>query len=207
MTRIKDALDAVAAAIIAQKDYLTDLDRQIADGDHGINMTRGFQAAMDAVEEMDDTTKPGPVLETIGKAFIHNVGGAAGPLYGTGFIKAAAVCDENTKLNVASFEKILGAAIAGIEKRGHAKKGDKTMLDTLIPIHACFLPENAEGKTLFEVLQDASHAAKEGVDYTKTIAARRGRASLVGERSIGHEDPGAVSSMLMYRALYNFLRK
>ena len=207
MTRIKDALDAVAAAIIAQKDYLTDLDRQIADGDHGINMTRGFQAAMDAVEEMDDTTKPGPVLETIGKAFIHNVGGAAGPLYGTGFIKAAAVCDEDTKLNVASFEKLLGAAIAGIEKRGHAKKGDKTMLDTLIPIHACFLPENAEGKTLFEVLQDASHAAKEGVDYTKTIAARRGRASLVGERSIGHEDPGAVSSMLMYRALYNFVRK
>jgi len=207
MTRIKDALDAVAAAIIAQKDYLTDLDRQIADGDHGINMTRGFQAAMDAVEEMDDTTKPGPVLETIGKAFIHNVGGAAGPLYGTGFIKAAAVCDEDTKLNVASFEKLLGAAIAGIEKRGHAKKGDKTMLDALIPIHACFLPENAEGKTLFEVLQDASHAAKEGVDYTKTIAARRGRASLVGERSIGHEDPGAVSSMLMYRALYNFLRK
>ena len=207
MTRIKDALDAVAAAIIAQKDYLTDLDRQIADGDHGINMTRGFQAAMDAVEEMDDTTKPGPVLETVGKAFIHNVGGAAGPLYGTGFIKATAVCDENTKLNVASFEKLLGAAIAGIEKRGHAKKGDKTMLDALIPIHACFLPENAEGKTLFEVLQDASHAAKEGVDYTKTIAARRGRASLVGERSIGHEDPGAVSSMLMYRALYNFLRK
>lgn len=207
MTRIKDALDAVAAAIIAQKDYLTDLDRQIADGDHGINMTRGFQAAMDAVEEMDDTTKPGPVLETIGRAFIHNVGGAAGPLYGTGFIKAAAVCDEDTKLNVASFEKLLGAAIAGIEKRGHAKKGDKTMLDALIPIHACFLPENAEGKTLFEVLQDASHAAKECVDYTKTIAARRGRASLVGERSIGHEDPGAVSSMLMYRALYNFLRK
>ncbi|WP_270837493.1 dihydroxyacetone kinase subunit DhaL [Mitsuokella multacida] len=207
MTRIKDALDAVAAAIISQKDYLTDLDRQIADGDHGINMARGFQAAMDAVEEMDDTTKPGPVLETVGKAFIHNVGGAAGPLYGTGFIKAAAVCDEDTKLNVASFEKLLGAAIAGIEKRGHAKKGDKTMLDALIPIHACFLPENAEGKTLFEVLQDASHAAKEGVDYTKTIAARRGRASLVGERSIGHEDPGAVSSMLMYRALYNFLRK
>lgn len=207
MTRIKDALDAVAAAIIAQKDYLTDLDRQIADGDHGINMARGFQAAMDAVEEMNDTTKPGPVLETVGKAFIHNVGGAAGPLYGTGFINAAAVCDEDTKLNVASFEKLLGAAIAGIEKRGHAKKGDKTMLDALIPIHACFLPENAEGKTLFEVLQDASHAAKEGVDYTKTIAARRGRASLVGERSIGHEDPGAVSSMLMYRALYNFLRK
>ena len=170
-------------------------------------MARGFQAALDAVEEMDDTTKPGPVLYTIGKAFIRNVGGAAGPLYGMGFVRASEVCDEDTKLSVASFEKLLGAAIAGIEKRGHAKKGDKTMLDALIPIHECFLPEHAEDKTLFEVLQEASHAAKEGVDFTKTIAARRGRASLVGERSIGHEDPGAVSSMLMYRALYNFLRK
>ena len=170
-------------------------------------MARGFQAAFDAVEEMDDTTKPGPVLYTIGKAFIRNVGGAAGPLYGTGFVRASEVCDEDTKLSVASFEKLLGAAIAGIEKRGHAQKGDKTMLDVLIPIHECFLPEHAEGKTLFEVLQEASHAAKEGVDFTKTIAAHRGRASLVGERSIGHEDPGAVSSMLMYRALYNFLRK
>ena len=210
MATVSDVIKIIhgmADVIGTNKEFLTDLDAAIGDSDHGINMTRGFQAAMDAVEEMDDTTKPGPVLETIGKAFIHNVGGAAGPLYGTGFIKATAVCDENTKLNVASFEKLLGAAIAGIEKRGHAKKGDKTMLDALIPIHACFLPENAEGKTLFEVLQDASHAAKEGVDYTKTIAARRGRASLVGERSIGHEDPGAVSSMLMYRALYNFLRK
>ena len=207
MTRIKDALDAVAAAIIAQKDYLTDLDRQIADGDHGINMARGFQAALDAVEEMDDTTKTRPVLYRIGKAVIRNGGGAAGPLYGMGFVRASEVCDEDTKLSVASFEKLLGAAIAGIEKRGHAKKGDKTMLDALIPIHECFLPEHAEDKTLFEVLQEASHAAKEGVDFTKTIAARRGRASLVGERSIGHEDPGAVSSMLMYRALYNFLRK
>ena len=207
MTRIKDALDAVAAAIIAQKDYLTDLDRQIADGDHGINMARGFQAALDAVQEMDDTTKTRPVRYRFGTAFIRTGGGAAGPLYGMGFVRASEVCDEDTKLSVASFEKLLGAAIAGIEKRGHAKKGDKTMLDALIPIHECFLPEHAEDKTLFEVLQEASHAAKEGVDFTKTIAARRGRASLVGERSIGHEDPGAVSSMLMYRALYNFLRK
>ena len=207
MTRIKDALDAVAAAIIAQKDYLTDLDRQIADGDHGINMARGFQPAREGGEERHHTPTPGPGLYRSAKAFIRTGGGAAGPLYGTGFVRASEVCDEDTKLSVASFEKLLGAAIAGIEKRGHAQKGDKTMLDVLIPIHECFLPEHAEGKTLFEVLQEASHAAKEGVDFTKTIAARRGRASLVGERSIGHEDPGAVSSMLMYRALYNFLRK
>lgn len=206
MTRIKDAVDAVAAAVIAQKDYLTSLDAKIGDGDHGLNMARGFRAAQEAVEEMDDTTLPGPVLKTIGKALIQNVGGAAGPLYGAGFVSAGEACDENIHMNIASVEKLLSAAIAAIQKRGRAEKGDKTMLDTLIPVRDCFLPENAQDKTLFEVLQEASRAAGEGVNFTKTIAARKGRASLVGERSIGIEDPGAVSSMVMYRALYQFLK-
>ena len=207
MTRIKDALDAVAAAIIAQKDYLCSLDAKTGDGDHGLNMARGFSAVRDAVDEMADTTKPGPVLETIGQTLIENVGGAAGPLYGTGFLKAAKACDEDTSMNIKSFETLLGAAIEGIKARGRAEKGDKTMLDVLIPIHQCFLPENTEDKSLFAVLEEASRAAKAGVDYTKTIPAKKGRASLVGERSIGYEDPGAVSSMLMYRALYAFLKK
>lgn len=206
MTRIKDAVDAVSAAILAQKDYLTSLDAKIGDGDHGLNMARGFRAAQEFVDEMDDTSKPGPVLQAIGQALIQNVGGAAGPLYGTGFIKAGEACDDDTRLNIVSIEKLLRAAIDAIKKRGHAEKGDKTMLDTLIPIHECFLPENAQGKPLFEVLQEASKAAGEGVKYTKTIAARKGRASLVGERSIGYEDPGAVSSLVMYRALYQFLK-
>ena len=206
MTRIKGAVDAVAAAVIAQKDYLTSLDAKIGDGDHGLNMARGFRAAQEAVEEMDDTTLPGPVLKTIGKALIQNVGGAAGPLYGAGFVSAGEACDENIHMNIASVEKLLSAAIAAIQKRGRAEKGDKTMLDTLIPVRDCFLPENAQDKTLFEVLQEASRAAGEGVNFTKTIAARKGRASLVGERSIGIEDPGAVSSMVMYRALYQFLK-
>ena len=135
-----------------------------------------------------------------------NVGGAAGPLYGTGFVKAGEACDEDTKLNVASMEKLLHAAIDAIQSRGRADKGDKTMLDVLIPVHECFLPDNAADKTLFEVLQEASKAAGDGVNFTKTIAARKGRASLVGERSIGIEDPGAVSSMVMYRAFYQFLK-
>ena len=101
----------------------------------------------------------------------------------------------------------MGAAVQAIKKRGRADKGDKTMLDVLIPVYECFLPENANGKTLFEVLQEASKAAGEGVNYTKTIAARKGRASLVGERSIGIEDPGAMSSLVMYRALYQFLKR
>ena len=207
MTRIKDALDAVAAAVIAQKEYLTNLDAKTGDGDHGLNMARGFRAAQEAVEEMEDTTKPGPVLQTIGKALIQNVGGAAGPLYGTGFVKAGEACDDDTKMNTASMEKLLRIAVDAIQARGRAEKGDKTMLDVLIPVHECFLPDNTAGKTLFEVLQEASKAAGDGVNYTKTIAARKGRASLVGERSIGIEDPGAVSSMVMYRALYQFLKR
>ena len=207
MTRIKDALDAVAAAVIAQKDYLTALDAKIGDGDHGLNMARGFRAALEAVDAMDDTSKPGPVLTKIGKALIQNVGGAAGPLYGTRFVKAGETCDDDTHLNVVSIEKALGPAVQAIKKRGRADKGDKTMLDVLIPVYECFLPENANGKTLFEVLQEASKAAGEGVNYTKTIAARKGRASLVGERSIGIEDPGAMSSLVMYRALYQFLKR
>ncbi|MCH3958253.1 MAG: dihydroxyacetone kinase subunit L [Selenomonas sp.] len=207
MTRIKDALDAVAAAVIAQKEYLTNLDAKTGDGDHGLNMARGFRAAQEAVEEMEDTTKPGPVLQTIGNALIQNVGGAAGPLYGTGFVKAGEACDDDTKMNTASMEKLLRIAIDAIQARGRAEKGDKTMLDVLIPVHECFLPDNTVGKTLFEVLQEASKAAGDGVNYTKTIAARKGRASLVGERSIGIEDPGAVSSMVMYRALYQFLKR
>ena len=207
MTRIKDALDAVAAAVIAQKEYLTNLDAKTGDGDHGLNMARGFRAAQEAVEDMEDTTRPGPVLQTIGKALIQNVGGAAGPLYGTGFVKAGEACDDDTKMNVASMEKLLRIAIEAIQARGRADKGDKTMLDVLIPIHECFLPDNTAEKTLFEVLQEASKAAGDGVNFTKTIAARKGRASLVGERSIGIEDPGAVSSMVMYRALYQFLKR
>lgn len=207
MTRIKDALDAVAAAVIAQKEYLTNLDAKTGDGDHGLNMARGFRAAQEAVEDMEDTTRPGPVLQTIGKALIQNVGGAAGPLYGTGFVKAGETCDDDTKMNVASMEKLLRIAIEAIQARGRADKGDKTMLDVLIPIHECFLPDNTAEKTLFEVLQEASKAAGDGVNFTKTIAARKGRASLVGERSIGIEDPGAVSSMIMYRALYQFLKR
>lgn len=206
MSRIKDAFDAVANTIISQKDYLSGIDAKAGDGDHGFNMARGFTAARDAVDEMEDTSKPGPVLKTIGKALIQNVGGAAGPLYGAAFVKAAEACDDDTAMNKQSFAKLLDAAVKAIQNRGHAQQGDKTILDALIPIRDCFLPENTEDKNLYEVLQEASKAAGDGVSYTKTIPARKGRASLVGERSIGVEDPGAVSTMIMYRALYQFLK-
>ena len=207
MSRIKDAFDAVAAAIIAQKDYLSNIDAKAGDGDHGFNMARGFRAAQEIVDEMEDTSQPGPVLKKIGKALIQNVGGAAGALYGAAFVKAGEACDEETRMNIKSFEKLLGAAVEAIQTRGRAERGDKTILDALIPIYECFLPENVEGKNLYDVLQEASKAAGDGVNYTKEIPAKKGRSSLVGERSIGVEDPGAVSTMLMYRALYQFLKR
>ena len=207
MTRIQDTVEAVAAAIIEQKDYLTALDAEIGDGDHGLNMARGFEAVREAMDELGDESRPGPVFEAIGNALLETVGGAAGPLYATGFLKAAAVCDDDTNFSIANVEKTLGAAIKGIQARGRAVHGEKTMLDVLIPIHACFTPENAGDKTLFQCLAAASLVARDGVAYTKTIPATKGRASYVGERSIGHEDPGAVSSMIMFRAMYSYLKK
>lgn len=207
MTRMKDAIDGVSNAIIAQKDFLTKLDREIGDGDHGINMARGFEAVLEKIEAMEDTTKPGPVLQTVGKALMSTVGGAAGPLYATAFLRAGEACDENTSFNVASVEKLLGAAVQGIQERGKAVRGDKTILDVLIPVHEVFVEGLENEKTLFECMGLASRAAKDGIDYTKTIAAKKGRASYVGERSIGHQDPGATSAAIMVRALYDFLRR
>lgn len=207
MSRISEALEDVADAVIEQKDYLTELDAKIGDGDHGLNMARGMQAALDAVDKLPHDDEPAPVLQAIGQALLRNVGGAAGPLYGTGFVKAAAACDDSTRLDVASFAKLLSAAITGIEQRGHAQKGDKTMLDTLIPLLDSFQKAEAEGQTLSEALHHAEKVAMAGVDYTRTIAARKGRASLLGDQSIGTEDPGAASACIMYRALYHFLQE
>ena len=170
MSRISEALEDVANAVIEQKDYLTELDAKIGDGDHGLNMARGMQAALDAVDKLPHDDEPAPVLQAIGQALLRNVGGAAGPLYGTGFV-------------------------------------DKTMLDTLIPLLDSFQKAEAEGQTLSEALHHAEKAAMAGVDYTRTIAARKGRASLLGDQSIGTEDPGAASACIMYRALYRFLRE
>ena len=207
MSKLTETIEAVAQMILHEKDYLSDLDAKIGDGDHGINMARGFGAVLDALDELDHTENPKLVLHTVGETILENVGGAAGPLYGTAFLRASDACSEDEKLTIASVDRLLGAAIAGIKKRGHAERGDKTMLDVLIPIHECFTAPYAEGSTLYECLADSNQPANEGVEYTKPIAARTSRASYLGERSIGCEDPGAVSSMLMFRAAYQFLNR
>ena len=206
MANVRDAVDAVITAIRAQKDYLTAVDAKTGDGDHGLNMVRGFSAAEERLAELPADAPIKDVLYHIGRAFIENVGGAAGPLYGIAFVRASEAVTAGTRLDVRSFEKLFTAAIDAIQRRGRAERGDKTMLDTLIPIRDAFLSENAQGKSLRECLEEALNVGRAGAEYTKTIAARRGRAALIGARSIGVEDPGAMSSLIMFRALCSYLR-
>ena len=207
MKVLKEAVKVVANAIIAEKNHLTMLDTKIGDGDHGLNMARGATAVLEAMDELDDKGLNISVLcNAVGQAIIMNVGGAAGPLYGTGFVEGAKTLDAQSKLNIETLAKFFETAIAGIQRRGHAKKGDKTMLDTLIPIYESLQSAKDEDKPIGEVLDDALTAAREGVEFTKTIAAKRGRASYIGERSIGFEDPGAVSSLIIFRTFCQFLK-
>ena len=206
MANIRDAVDAVIAAIMAQRDYLTAVDAKTGDGDHGLNMARGFTAAEERLAELPVDAPLAEVLHEIGRAFIENVGGAAGPLYGIAFVRAGEAVGAKTRRDVASFENLFSSGIDAIQRSGKAVRGEKTMRDTLIPHRDPFLPENAEGKSLRECLEDALEAGRAGAEYTKTIAARRGRAALIGTRSIGIEDPGAMSSLIMFRALCGYLR-
>ena len=201
---IKDAVKAVIKAILSDKDYLSQLDAKIGDGDHGLNMARGANAAEEAIDELDDAANIQEVLQAVGEAVLMNVGGTAGPLYGAGFLEAAKVVDENSKLDTVTLEKVFGAMVTAIQRRGHAEKGDKTMLDVLIPIHETFKAEIGGEKTFEEILTAARDAARDGVEFTKTIPARRGRASYFGDKSIGFEDPGAMSSLIMFRTLCGY---
>lgn len=201
---VKDAASAVIKAILADKDYLSQLDAKIGDGDHGLNMARGAMAAEEALEELDDFPNVKEVLQAAGEAFVMNVGGSAGPLYGAGILAAAEVVDEKSKLNAETLEKVFNATVEAIQKRGRAVKGDKTMLDVLIPIRDTFSKENTAGKTLEQILTEAKDAARDGVEFTKTIPAKKGRASYFGDKSIGVEDPGAMSSFIIFRTLCSY---
>ena len=203
----KDSVEAVIKAILSDKDYLSQLDAKIGDGDHGLNMARGAMAAEEALEELDDAANVKEILQAVGDAVLMNVGGTAGPLYGAGILEAAKVVDEDSKLNAETLEKVFGAAVSAIQRRGKADKGDKTMLDVLIPIHETFKAENTVGKTFEQILTEAREAARDGVEFTKTIPAKKGRASYFGDKSIGCEDPGAMSSFIIFRTLCSYWKE
>ena len=193
-------IEGMAKKIEAEKDYLTQLDNEIGDGDHGINLARGFEAVEKKLPSLAGGDI-GALLKGVGMQLVSTVGGASGPLYGTAFMKAGMACKGLTELDGPQFVKALEAAVDGIKMRGKATEGEKTMLDALCPALKVMQEEVAAGKSLKEALQDAVAAAEKGVEYTKTIIATKGRASSLGERSLGHQDPGATSSLYLLQVL------
>lgn len=193
-------IEGMANKIEAEKDYLTQLDNEIGDGDHGINLARGFEAVEKKLPSLAGGDI-GALLKGVGMQLVSTVGGASGPLYGTAFMKAGMACKGLTELDGPAFIKAMEAAVDGIKMRGKATEGEKTMLDALCPALKVMQDEVATGKSLKEALQDAAAAAEKGVEYTKTIIATKGRASYLGERSLGHQDPGATSSLYLLQVL------
>lgn len=199
------AMEAITAAINENKEFLTDLDRAIGDADHGINLSRGFNEICARLKASPPPT-PADGMKSAAMALISTVGGASGPLYGTAFLRAAKAAQETNPAEPKNAARIFRMAVDGVEERGKAVRGDKTMVDALEPACEAFQKAAEEGLPLSGCLEAAAKGAEGGAEYTKTIAARKGRASYLGERSIGHQDPGAASVTILLKALAAYCR-
>jgi phosphoenolpyruvate---glycerone phosphotransferase subunit DhaL len=190
-------LGAFADAVLSHEQELTRLDSAIGDADHGSNMARGMKAVVAALDS-EDPTGPGALLKRTGMTLVSTVGGASGPLYGTFFLRMATKAGTAESLDRAAFGAALRAGVEGVVARGKPELGDKTMYDALAPAVDAY--DAAAGDDLAAALTAASDAAAAGRDATIPMQARKGRASYLGERSIGHQDPGATSSALLLAA-------
>ncbi|MFC7066815.1 dihydroxyacetone kinase subunit DhaL [Brucella rhizosphaerae] len=186
---------SLAERIIENKAYLSEIDGKIGDGDHGVNMAKGFGIAAERLKGKDVTLAQG--LETLGTVLLTEIGGSMGPLYGVMFNEFAEKLEGVENIDAASFSAMLHAGLEGIQSIGAAKLGDKTLLDTLIPAVAAFDEANAKGQSFAESLDALSAAAEAGRDSTLNLVAKIGRASRLGERSLGVLDAGATSCALI----------
>jgi len=193
-------ITAIAAVVEEQRDHLTQLAAAIGDADHGANLSRGFTAVVAALAA-DPPATPGGVLTLTGRTLISKVGGASGPLYGTAFRRAGKSLGDAPDVDLAALATALEAALAGIQQLGAAKEGDKTMVDVLAPATSAFSKAVAEGQPAADALAALVAAAQAGAEATVSMQALKGRASYLGPRSVGHEDPGAASSALILGAL------
>lgn len=189
-------LQDVARIIAENRDYLVQLDSPIGDADHGANMDRGFRAIMGKMEEISDKDI-GTIFKTAAMTLIATVGGASGPLYGTFFLQAGTKTTGKMEITIEEWAVVLEAALAGIVMRGKAEVNQKTMVDALTPAVQALKQAIADGKTQAEALELSAEAAHQGMLATIPMLALKGRASYLGERSIGHQDPGATSSYLI----------
>ena len=193
-------MNEIAASVRAERDYLVQLDAAIGDGDHGINLNRGFDAVTLALTTEPDGT-PGRLLILSGKTLISTVGGASGPLWGSALRKAGRALGDGTTFDLAQLVDAMAAALASVKDLGAAVPGDKTMVDALEPAVDAMREGLARGASSGEMLRSAAEAAEKGMRATIPMQARKGRASYLGERSIGHQDPGATSTAMIIRAL------
>jgi dihydroxyacetone kinase-like protein len=199
-------LDAATTAVEREASHLTELDSPIGDADHGTNMRRGFVAARTAIgQEPPDT--PGGVLVAVGRQLISTVGGASGPLYGTLLRRAGKQLGDEPAVSAGQLRDALRAGVEGVGQLGGAAAGDKTMLDALIPAVDALSQALDAGSGTADALAAAAAAATEGAEATTPMRARKGRASYLGERSVGHQDPGATSSALLVTALADTARE
>ena len=190
----------IDAVMRAERDHLIQLDAAIGDGDHGTNMVRGFEAVVQALDA-DSGASPGKLLILAGRTLVSTVGGASGPLWGSALRSGGRVLGDQTTFEGAQLVEVLAAALAAIKDLGTAAVGDKTMVDALEPAINALRDQLNEGAQLDQAVEEAATAAEAGMLSTIPLQARKGRASYLGERSVGHQDPGATSTALIIRAL------
>ena len=184
--------------VAENKEYLTGLDSAIGDADHGINMDRGMRAVMTKIESLPEGDI-GNLLRTAGMALVSSVGGAGGPLYGTLFMQMGSATKGKAEMTLDDWAGAVGSALQGVQSRGKAEPGDNTMVDALAPAAEALRIAAGNGSDLATALRQSTEAAREGMEATTPLVARKGRASYLGERSAGHQDPGATSSYLLIR--------
>ena len=190
--KVIQILQEIAHKIEAEKDFLTKLDQPIGDSDHGINMARGFGEVEKKLPTLEGKDI-GTILKTVGMTLVSTVGGASGPLYGSAFLKAGIACAGKEELDLSAFLSVLETATEAVKQRGKSTTEEKTMLDAMVPSLEAMHTKLEEGGDAKAVLSAGVDAAWKGVEHTKDLVATKGRASYVGERGIGHQDPGATS--------------
>lgn len=183
-----------------ERDFLTQLDTEIGDADHGLNMNRGFNKVVEKLPSVADKDI-GFIMKNTGMTLLSSVGGASGPLFGTFFIRAAQAANAKQSLDLAELHQMMQEGVEGVVMRGKAEPGDKTMCDAWWPVVESLGQSAQQNLSVAEALQRAADSAERAVESTITMQARKGRASYLGERSIGHQDPGATSVMLMMKTL------
>ena len=198
--KVLEIIRAIGLKMEAEKEYLTELDQPIGDSDHGINMARGFAAVEGKLPDLEGKDI-GTILKTVGMTLVSTVGGASGPLYGSAYMKAGMALAGKEEMDMDDFLSMMDTAVQAVEQRGKATVEEATMLDAMVPSLKTMKDAAAEGKSVREALEAGVWAAWAGAEHTKDLVATKGRASYVGERGLGHQDPGATSYSYMLEVI------